>query len=404
MKKIILAGASLNSGNKGINALTQGQIALINNMYGNNVEIEILSNTIDYEVNNCLEINGIKINIKEIPTGGNKKILESYIKSKIGLENSLIKEIKSADMIWDISEGDSFSDIYGTKRFIKHSLLKLTAINLKKKLIVMPQTLGPFKRSWVKSIAKRVISNADTVFVRDELSKEIVTNELNIKRDIIYIPDMAFYMKPNKNISIDKFIKDSDKVKVGLNVNALLYSGGYNGKNMFGFKVDYADLIDSIIEKIVKLENVELILIPHVITKEFEVEDDLRVCSNIAANLSRKFNCNIKSLDREYREDEIKSIIGGCDFFIGSRMHSCIGAISTKVPTVPIAYSRKFIGVWEKLKLGYCVTDPRKQSKEEILNKVLELYSKRTEIKNTLEKEIPLLEKKIEGIIPIIEG
>lgn len=404
MKKIVLAGASLNSGNKGINALTQGQIALINKMYGKDVTIEIISNTIDKEVNNSVEINGTKINIKEIPTGGNKKILESYIKSKIGLENSLIKEIKSADMIWDISEGDSFSDIYGTKRFIKHSLLKLTAINLKKKLIVMPQTLGPFKRSWVKSIAKRVISNADTVFVRDELSKEIVTNELNIKRDIIYIPDMAFYMKPNKNISIDKFIKDSDKVKVGLNVNALLYSGGYNGKNMFGFKVDYADLIDSIIEKIVKLENVELILIPHVITKEFEVEDDLRVCSNIAANLSRKFNCNIKSLDREYREDEIKSIIGGCDFFIGSRMHSCIGAISTKVPTVPIAYSRKFIGVWEKLKLGYCVTDPRKQSKEEILNKVLELYSKRTEIKNTLEKEIPLLEKKIEGIIPIIEG
>lgn len=402
MKKIILLGASLNSGNKGINALTRGQIFLIFNKIGIDTEIEILSNTVDKEINNKINYNNNIINIKEYPIGGNKNILISFIKSIFHGKNEIITKIDNCDMVWDISEGDSFSDIYGIKRFFKHSILKLTTLNLKKKLIIMPQTLGPFKKKWVKYVAKKVINKADKVFVRDDISKDIISNQLGIKRKIIYIPDMAFYMIPNSKISIDKFINCRNKSIIGLNVNALLYSGGYDGKNMFGLKVNYKKLIDELIERILKIDNVELILIPHVITKEFEVEDDLRICQNIAKKLGTKLSRKIYSLDKEYREDEIKAIISGCDFFIGSRMHSCIGAISTKVPTVPLAYSRKFLGVWDKIGLGYCVLDLKSLEKSEVIENVMKNFNNRNEISKKLEVEIPLLKKKIEEIVDII--
>ena len=39
----------------------------------------------------------------------------------------------------------------------------------------------------------------------------------------------------------------------------------------------------------------------------------------------------------EYDQHAIKSIIGRCDFFIGSRMHACIAALSQKIPTAAVA-------------------------------------------------------------------
>lgn len=397
MKKIVLAGASLNSGNKGVNALTRGQVMLILNKFGIDTKIIILSYTVSEIVVNTVKYNGKNISVKEIPCG-KKKLIEAYIKSKSIGTNYIINEIKECDMVWDISEGDSFSDIYGIKRFIQHSLIKLITINLKKKLVIMPQTLGPFNRTIVKNIAKKILNKANYIFVRDEISKKVAVDELEIKREIKFIPDMAFYMQPNNELNIDKFVDSPNNIKVGINLSALLYNGGYNGKNMFNLKADYKKLIDSLIEIFSKMSNTEVILIPHVMTKEFEIEDDFRVCKKIAEDLSLKLNVKIKTIDKYYREDEIKAIISGCDFFMGSRMHACIAAISTHVPTAPIAYSRKFIGIWEKIGLGYCVTDPRKQSEDEIIESILESFNNRNIIKERLNLEIPLLRYQIESI------
>ena len=45
------------------------------------------------------------------------------------------------------------------------------------------------------------------------------------------------------------------------------------------------------------------------------------------------------------------------DLFMGARMHACIGAFSAGVPTLLLAYSRKFSGLFKET-LGYdYVTD-----------------------------------------------
>jgi len=41
------------------------------------------------------------------------------------------------------------------------------------------------------------------------------------------------------------------------------------------------------------------------------------------------------------------------DVFVGSRMHATIASFTTGVPTIPVAYSRKFAGFFENL--GYQV-------------------------------------------------
>ena len=65
MKKFILAGASLNSGNRGVNALTRSMIMFILDKYGENSEINILSYTISGVINNIVTFQEKDIIIKE---------------------------------------------------------------------------------------------------------------------------------------------------------------------------------------------------------------------------------------------------------------------------------------------------------------------------------------------------
>lgn len=399
MKKIILVGASLNSGNRGVNALTRSEIMLLFDKYGKEVEIKIFSYTTNKK--NILIYNGDEVEIEEILCT-KKDMIFAYIKSKTIGDNYITKEIKSSDAVLDISEGDSFSDIYGSMRFIQHSLIKMITLNLKKTLIIMQQTMGPFNRKWVKKSAYKILRSADQVFVRDDISKKILKENLKITRDIKYFPDMAFYMEPASNININEFIDNKDSIKFGINISALLYNGGYNGKNMFGLNVDYKSLIDNLIMKIMELNNVDIILIPHVMLENMKVEDDFNVCKEVAKKFQYKYRKKIYTIDRYYREDELKAIISGCDFFVGSRMHACIGAISTFVPTAPIAYSRKFVGIWEKINLEKCVQDPKKETEEQIIDNIIKLFYDRDKIKEILNKEIVNIKKQFNEMKSIL--
>ncbi|MDI6619033.1 MAG: polysaccharide pyruvyl transferase family protein [Clostridiales bacterium] len=155
MKQIILMGASLNSGNRGVNALTRGTInALID--ANEDCSITIISYTVKRKIENVIDYHNKILKVNEIPSnlkGG----LSFYIKTKFSIDTCFLnrdvyKLLENADIVLDISEGDSFSDIYGYKRFFLHSFLKLGTIKLGKKLILLPQTMGPYNNKFVKLI------------------------------------------------------------------------------------------------------------------------------------------------------------------------------------------------------------------------------------------------------------
>lgn len=416
--KILLAGASLQCGNRGVNALTRGTITALLDKYGN-IEIKILSCAINNQITNTMEINNKVISVEEIPYGlrsgfficlaslFNRRVAEIFLEKLFKGYSDLYHEINNADIIMDISAGDSFSDIYGFKRLLINSVIKLSAIKMKKKIILLPQTMGPFKGFLSKRIARYITRNVTFNFVRDLISYNVLHNELGVeKAKIRYIPDMAFYMYPDNRITANEIIpydKGDNEEIIGLNISALLYNGGYTQNNAFGFIVNYNDLIGNIIDYFIKIGRTRILLVPHVICEDM-VEDDLRVCKKIYAQLHKKYKNRIYTIDKPYREDELKQIIGQCDFFIGGRMHACIGAVSMRVPTVPIAYSRKFIGIWNELGLGDCVADPRYNSTEQILETIETNYNRRKEVKKILETKLENVRNDILNMFELVEN
>ena len=70
----------------------------------------------------------------------------------------LIAALRRADLVSDIGGGDSFTDLYGPRRAIVLSFVKLLALLLGRPLILSPQTIGPFNRRWARWLATRVMN------------------------------------------------------------------------------------------------------------------------------------------------------------------------------------------------------------------------------------------------------
>lgn len=392
-KKVVLLGASLCAGNRGINALTRGEIRLAQEIYGEDVEVTILSFTVKTDRVHKIVIQGKTVEVTELAYKKNDVVM-NYFLSLVGLKSRFITMMKEADAVWDISEGDRFSDIYGNLRYLQHFMIKQTANRASHKLVIMPQTIGPFQRGWAKSTAKRILKRAHKVYVRDNVSRQCVVDELKAGVPVTYCPDMAFYMPKNETVTFPEITLNPDKKTVGINISALLYNGGYSKSNMFNIKVEYGQMVDRVVEWFHQ-KNYQIVLIPHVMTENFEVEDDYRLCLKLCEKYKGK-SVDVQTVAKMYKEDEIKALISKCDVFVGSRMHACIGAISTCVPAIPLAYSRKFIGIWKELELSQCVIDlTSAESIDEILARLADNEKEIETVGNILKEKIPMIEEKI---------
>ena len=350
MKEIVnigLLGLIFKSGNKGCSALAYSFLKLLKEAAKENNK-KVILNIISYSDDDLSElkdeiVEDVKVTVYHFKS----------IKSQIDVR----KQLKKCDYVFDFTEGDSFSDIYGIKRLLVNSNLKIACINSKIPLILGPQTYGPFNKKISKIIAKKILKEAYEVFARDELSRKYV-KELS-ERDVESLIDVAFVLPYTKNKIA------SDKLKLGINISGLLWNNGYTGNNEFNLKVNYKEYCKQLLEKIG--DKYEIHLIPHVICNDYNnIENDIKACNELKevyneCIVAPSFNTPI----------EAKSYISNMDIFIGARMHSDIAAYSSEVAVIPFSYSRKFEGLFNSLNYSYCING-REISTEEALEKTLE--------------------------------
>ena len=281
--------------------------------------------------------------------------------------------LKWADLVIDLGEGDSFTDIYGKGRFTNLAFSKILTRLAGKPLYLFPQTIGPFDHRFARWIGRRLLRKARMVTPRDSLSLRLLRG-LDPDRKHQISLDVAFMLPFEQAKPLD------DTSSIGINVSGLLWNGGYTGDNMFRLKCNYRDLICDVIESLLQRGSKNVTLIPHVLAGSGHVEDD----ASANRELRRLFPA--VELAPEFRTPmEAKSFISGLDFFTGSRMHACIVVFAVGVPVVPIAYSRKFGGLFaDSLDYPY-VADLRLENANEVRRKVLDGYDDRNLLRETIE-------------------
>jgi polysaccharide pyruvyl transferase WcaK-like protein len=318
----------MNSDNLGVGALTLAHIAILEEAArkaGVRPQFRVLGwddSRAPYFERDDIEVVGLRLKDFARPVGG------------------LFALLRGCDMVLDIGAGDSFSDIYGNKRIAVMLAAQAMTLAARRPLLFSPQTIGPFQKDWSRKVAVSILRRAHTVTTRDDLSTAYL-REIGYGAAIVEATDVALRL-PYERAGRPA----GGKTRVGINVSGLLYNGGYNRDNMFGLRDSYKELIRTLLYRLTERSDIEVHLVPHVISDESEVEDDYRASLLLAEDypsliVAPKFKDPI----------EAKSYISGMDFFAGARMHACIAAFSTGVPVLPMAYSRKFKGLFGTL--GY---------------------------------------------------
>lgn len=277
------------------------------------------------------------------------------------------KDVGDLDIVLDIGAGDSFTDIYPSKRFAYMTATKAMTVARGRPLILSPQTIGPFSRQPHSAIAAWACRRAEAVFARDPLSMAAL-HTLAPGANAIEVVDVAFALP------FEPAPRGGGRLRFGLNVSGLLFNGGYTGKNEFGIEVDYPALTRSLITALLARGDVAVELICHVRADHLPLDDDGAAADRLAA----EFPGVVRVADFA-GPSEAKSYISGLDFLVGARMHATIAAYSSGVPVVPVAYSRKFEGVFGGL--GYDWLVPvRGRSTEQALAYILDAFERRAEL------------------------
>ena len=249
------------------------------------------------------------------------------------------------DCVLDIGGGDSFADIYGLKRFLYLWLTKLQTTVQNVPLLLSPQTIGPFDRKPYRQLARFALERARVVVARDEISLNCLRSMAPNANGRLSV-DVAFAL-PYADNSANR---GGERLKVGVNVSGLLFNEAESGKNRFGLDVDYADLSRRFITDLLERDGVEVHLVTHVSPMGEAWDDDGRVADRLAAEFPAVVRAPTFA-----GPCQAKSYISGLDFLIAGRMHACIAAFSSGVPVVPIAYSRKFTGLFGMLDYPWIV-------------------------------------------------
>ena len=353
MPNIVLSGAVLNSDNLGCVALTYSAVRMLNEVaerLGTDFSYTILElsyDKVNCERSRCLMCDRLGIPASSVEVTPMGSSMSAKAKVRHFFENRIMhNRVADALALFDLTAGDSFSVIYGMERLERYAEPMVYSVGCGTPLILGPQTFGPFRSDEGRALAKRVFGGAALAVARDELSaqcfEEVCGNAASVSTDLAFgLPFDAEALK----------LPRTDAPRVALNASGLLYDDSLeNTVKAFELRVDYRAFVHRVIEGL--LDNgCEVHLVPH-------------VGADIAVNrvLSERYPSVIAHALADTPVDA-KNLICQMDLLIGSRMHATIAALSSGTAVVPVAYSRKFEGLFSGVgyrhvvDLASCATD-----------------------------------------------
>lgn len=314
--------------------------------------------------------------------------------------HKIFKWYQNADLVVSCNFGDVFSDLYGIIPFLSLFSQNLISIMLGKRIVMFPQSIGPFNNLLTRKLAKFILKNSEIIFLREKNSYKYL-KELDIDSSkVFFIPDLAFLLNKAadevvNNLLIKEGVPETyllNKKFVGISVNPALHKYSKTKKD------EYFNIIRCFTDYITVEREFCVLFVPNV---TFDKGYDTR---SLADDIKKK--CKNKdqifSIKGDYTAQELKGIISRCDFFVGSLTHTLIASTSLCIPSLAISYSHKTKGIMDRVGMGDYVLDIRNMDVEQIIVKFNELCDKKGYLKLQLKENIASEKEKIWELINCI--
>ena len=237
---------------------------------------------------------------------------------------------KEVDVIVDAA-GFAYSEQWGTKPTKDLSQKVERWKSQGKKVILLPQALGPFKNQSIQAAMQNVLANIDLVFPRDQVSLDNI-KQIKSKNNVFKCPDFTVDLVASEPNSKPEFAL---KNLVGLVPNMRIIDKGSESID------DYVNFFIVLIEKF-HAAGKKPIFIVH------ETVDDEKIIARVNKQLSTKL-----PIVHVASGSEAKWLIGNLDVLVASRYHAIISGLAQGVPTIGTGWAHKY----QELYAEYAISD-----------------------------------------------
>lgn len=388
--RFILAGAPINNGNRGVEALGRSVADAVQRDAPSSL-LTILDDEWGIRRDTSARYPRISVELAGVRRSRRWHRSESWAHIQFAQAtsvrlNPMAQRFAQADMILDLSAGDSFTDLYGRARLDAVCAPKASAVRAGRPLVLLPQTYGPFRSREARTRAGRLIRSAELAYARDPWSLEQLLDLAGPDADTTRLRegvDVAFALEPRRprDPLASRLEELTDTATAGVNVSGLLR--GNEARVRFGLAGDYFETTTMLVRELIAT-GAEVVFVPHVHGHGGEGESDIHAIHRIRDALSESERGRTTVLPPELDAAELKWCISTLDWFVGSRMHSTIAALSTTTPAAAYAYSDKTWGVFETCGVGHQVVDARTSHGTEAVERLMTGYHARVPTRGVL--------------------
>ena len=211
-----------------------------------------------------------------------ENLTRAVAENRLGLTfNPITRIVRKASAVLDISGGDSFSDIYGKRRFTAVTQPKHLALDAGVPLILMPQTYGPFNEPARRTEAADIVRRSRLAFARDERSFRAAGSprprfrshppHVRCRRGLCLADLRA--ARPQRDAFLAWRQAQPGRI-IGFNVSGLLFNTPEDAMRQFGLKTNFQSLALSFATRLLKETDASLLLMPHVLDRPGSHESD----------------------------------------------------------------------------------------------------------------------------------
>lgn len=313
-------------------------------------------------------------------------------------QKATVKKIEECDSVF--VKGGGFIHSYGAITdpyfiyFLTYHIRLAEAFE--KKIIVLPNSIGPLKNKHARNIAISTLKRCSLLTVRENLSKQCL-QKYNVN-SYLY-PDLGFFLKPTEKDMTDYLNRigvPSNKKKVVITLRPYRFQGFSNPNKLFA---NYIDGIKELVNHLVG-KNYHVTFMAHTLGPSSHENDSIAI-EEVMRNLDKfaiKNSTFIQDLELNCRD--VEEIYSHYDYMIGTRFHSVIFALNVQVPSIAIAYGgNKGKGIMNVLGNDNYSIDMDKVDKTSLIHMFDELESQRNNYLSNLSQKRILIEEERKKLV-----
>jgi colanic acid/amylovoran biosynthesis protein len=259
------------------------------------------------------------------------------------------------------------------------------ALAMGKPLNVLPQSIGPLRSRWERTLVGMIYRRARVVMVREPVSLRLAQHLGIASARLRFIPDLA-YAYPAAHWTV---VPRELRVRLDQLPHPLI---GVTAVNRLLSAVDdsvwsaYEAGLAEGLTRFAEQRGASVVFFPQV-TGPSEREDDRIAARRIAALMPPEVD--VVLVDDQLSPGELKALYGRTDLFVGTRLHSVIFATGMGVPTLCVEYLSKTRGLAEMLGLERWRLDLPQVTGKNVDRALSELWEARAEVRKALQEKLP---------------